>query len=81
MTVKGLTYKVTYDVINTELDYASATGNVFLAEEYGTDFESIRKILAIPRGLKPENILVRSLELVTPETLNQTVRNYPYPVY
>lgn len=62
MTTKGTTYLVSYEVIDTgKLDYAPGVGKVFLSEEYGSTFEDIRKMLAIPRGLKAENIYVKSL--------------------
>ena len=54
-------YLVSYDVIGTgDKKYSSAHGKVTITEGYST-FEDIRKIVAIPRGLKAENIDIQAI--------------------
>lgn len=50
-------YVVSYRVVGTAKPYAPATKVVNL-HEGSTDFSDIPKIVAIPRGLKPENIVI-----------------------
>jgi len=56
----NINYLVSYTVINTKVAYAPANQKVTLTEGY-SNFESIRGIIAMRRGLKVENIQVEGL--------------------
>ncbi len=58
-----MTYIVSFTIINApKFTVTDRVSSVKLTEGY-SDFEDIRKILSMPLGLKPENILVKAAML------------------
>jgi hypothetical protein len=63
-----LRYFVTHRVVDRPNQaYADGKGIVVISDTYGTTFADIPKIIAIRRGVKPENIVVTSATLVEDE--------------
>jgi hypothetical protein len=57
----AITYMVFVEIVGTLKPWKPRSVQVTIGPEYGSTFEDIRKVIAIPLGLKATNIQIKSL--------------------